>query len=304
MSTLTKSSAGSVVSLWRYPVKSMLGEELKAAEITERGLFGDRAYVLVDYASGKVASAKHPQKWPRLFDCRAAFVEPPRVGAEIPPVRITLPDGTVISSEQGDCNQAISDVFGREVALETLVPEAPGYEAYWPELEGLAPVGEPILTTPGETVTALPLALASPQGTFFDVAVIHLLTTATLNRLRDLYPAGRFEVRRFRPNIVVEVASDEKKFVENDWVGRTLAIGDEVRLRVTFPTPRCVMTTLAQGDLPRDSGILRTAAQHNRVKVGDFGFHGSAGVYADVLRSGKIRRGDAVRVERELTDLH
>ena len=129
---------------------------------------------------------------------------------------------------------------------------------------------------------------AMPAGTFFDLAVIHLLTTATVDRLRELYPQGRFEVRRFRPNIVVEPASDEKDFVENGWIGHTIAIGDQVRMKITEPCPRCVMTTLPQGDLPKDPGILRTAAQHNDVHVG---------VYASVLVGGSIRRGDEVTLE-------
>jgi uncharacterized protein YcbX len=129
---------------------------------------------------------------------------------------------------------------------------------------------------------------AMPTGTFFDLAVVHVLTTGTIDRLRELYPQGRFEVRRFRPNIVVEPASGEKNFVENAWIGHTLAIGDEVRLSITGPCPRCVMTTLPQGDLPRDPRILRTAAQHNQVNVG---------VYAAVLRGGRIHRGDPVRLE-------
>ena len=127
-----------------------------------------------------------------------------------------------------------------------------------------------------------------PAGTFFDLAVVHVLTTGTIDRLRELYPQGRFEVRRFRPNIVVAPASGEKNFVENAWIGHTLAIGDEVRLSITGPCPRCVMTTLPQGDLPRDPRILRTAAQHNQVNVG---------VYAAVLRGGTIRRGDPVMLE-------
>ena len=118
--------------------------------------------------------------------------------------------------------------------------------------------------------------------------MVHLLTTATLDRLRELYPQGRFEVRRFRPNIVVQLASGDKGFAENAWVGRTLAIGTAVRLSITGPCGRCVMTTLAQGDLPKDPGILRTAAQHNHVNVG---------VYAAVVRRGTICRGDPVSIE-------
>src|SRR3712207_901844 len=101
MSIRDEAPAGSVVAVWRYPVKSMMGEELNVAEVTRRGLLGDRAYALIDASSGKVASAKHPRKWAALFDCRAAFVEPPRGEGEVPSVRVTLPDGTMITSEQG-----------------------------------------------------------------------------------------------------------------------------------------------------------------------------------------------------------
>lgn len=270
---------GSVTSLWRYPVKSMLGEELSASEVTERGLLGDRAYALVDSADGKAATAKNPRKWPTLFGFSAIFLEPPHTGASVPPVRITLPDGATITSQQANINQVLSRALSRTVTLNAAGRADAGAgavnaEEYWPDMEGLEH---------RDTVTDFPL----PDGTFFDCAMVHLLTTATLDRLHQLYPQGRFEVPRFRPNIVVAPASDEKDFVENAWVGHTLAIGDTVRLSITGPCIRCVMTTLPQGDLPRDPGILRTAAQHNKVSVG---------VYATVQRGGMIRRGDAVKV--------
>jgi uncharacterized protein YcbX len=278
MSRTTQVEIGSVVSLWRHPVKSMMGEELNATEVTERGLLGDRAYAPVDSAEGKVVSAKNPSKWPNLFDFRATFIEPPRIGANVPPVRITLPDGTIATSQQRDLNEILSNALNRKVTLnatERSHVRPANAEEYWPDIEGL---------DYRDTVTDFPL----PEGTFFDCATVHLLTTATLDRLRELYLRGRFEVRRFRPNIVVEPASGEKSFVENAWIGHTLCIGDEVRLNISGPCPRCVMTTLPQGDLPKDLGILRTAAQHNQVNVG---------VYANVARSGTIRRGDAVRLE-------
>jgi uncharacterized protein YcbX len=275
MANATQIELDSVVSLWRYPVKSMMGEELNAAEVTERGLLGDRAYALLDSSTGKVVSAKNPRKWPNLFDFRAAFVEPPRKGEKLPPVRITLPNGTILSSEQRDLNQVLTNALGREVTLTKAAPQTPSLEEYWPDMEGLAH---------RETVTDETL----PAGTFFDLAVTHVLTTATINRLQDLYPEGRFEVRRFRPNIVVQPSSSEKNFVENAWIGHTLAIGDQVRLNITGPCPRCVMTTLSQGDLPRDPGILRTAAQHSQVNVG---------VYAAVVRGGMIHRGDPVTLQ-------
>ena len=275
MSDTTQTVVGSVVSLWRYPVKSMMGEELNATDVTERGLLGDRAYALMDPVTGKVASAKNPRKWGKLFDFRAAYIAPPRLGEQMPPVRVTLPDSTTVTSAQHDLYDILSNVLGREVTLGTLAPKAPSLEEYWPDMEGLVH---------RETITDE----AMPPETFFDFAVIHVLTTATLERLRELYPQGRFEARRFRPNVVVEVPSGETDFVEDAWIGHTLIIGDDVCLSITGSCPRCVMTTLPQGNLPRDLGILRTAAQHNQVNVG---------VYAAVLRGGTIHHGDPVRLE-------
>jgi uncharacterized protein len=288
MSDLAPTVLGSVVSVWRYLVKSMLGEELNAAEVTARGVLGDRAYALVDKADKKVASAKNPRKWPQLFDFRAAFVDRPHVGAPVPPVRITLPDGTIVTSGQADLHQILSQVLHREVTLDTIErgqqevvestfpnPWTAQAEEYWPDMEGL---------DYRDTVTDFAL----PEGTFFDCAAVHVVTTATLDRLRELYPQGRFEVRRFRPNIILETADGVKDFVENGWIGHTLTVGDAVRLSITGPCPRCVMTTLPQGDLPKDPGILRTAAQHNQANVG---------IYASVLQGGTMRRGDSVRLE-------
>jgi len=274
MSSFAAQTVGSVVALWRYPVKSMMGEELNASEVTQRGLVGDRAYALIDASSGKVASAKNPARWPGLFDFRAALVSPPSA-AGAGPVRITLPDGTLVASDQPGVSEALSRALGRPVRLESVAPEKPGLEEYWPDLEEL---------DHRDTVTDESM----PAGTFFDCAVVHLLTTAALDQLRRAYPEGRFEVRRFRPNIVVRTGEGESGFVESGWIGRTVAIGSRVRIRVTGPCPRCVMTTLAQGDLPRDLGILRTAARENRAHVG---------VYAAVVQPGTIRRGDPVRLE-------
>jgi uncharacterized protein YcbX len=260
----------------------MLGEELNSSYVTERGLVGDRSYALIDKETGKVASAKNPRKWGKLFDFRAAFIEdPPPQAVEniLPPVRITFPDGThIFSSDQDYIDYNLSSVLGREVRLMRANLAKPSYEEYWPDIEGLAQ---------RDNVTDE----AMPPQTFFDIAVIHIFTTSTINRLRELYPEGRFEVRRFRPNIVIESASCEEKkkdFIENLWVGKKLMIGEDIVLKVTAPCTRCVMITLPQGDLPKDLGTLRTVAQYNRV---------TAGVYATVHRGGTIRRGDQVRLE-------
>jgi uncharacterized protein YcbX len=201
-----------------------------------------------------------------------------------------LPDGTTVTSVQKDLNQVLSKALNRDVTLavtkhghvtgvQSSAPTAfaGSAEEYWPhDVEGL---------DYHDAVTDFVL----PTGTFFDTATVLILTTATLVHLGNLDPQGRFEVRRFRPNIVVEpeTTEAEKSFVENAWVGHTLAIGDEVRLSITTPCTRCVRTTLPQGDLPKDSGILRTAVQQN---------HGNVGVYAAVAHGGMIRRGDRIRL--------
>jgi uncharacterized protein len=221
---------------------------------------------------------------PTLFAFAATFIERSDSSAQPSAVRIRLPDGTVVTSDQSDVNQVLSKSINREVTLAAIergggtrspVPafQTARAEEYWPDMDGL---------DHRDAVTDFEL----PQGTFFDCATVHLLTTATLDRLRQFYPQGRFEVARFRPNIVVTPV-DGRTFVEHSWIGHTLAVGDEVRLNVTGPCGRCVMTTLAQGDLPMDSGILRTAVQQNRAKVG---------VYATVVRGGTIRCGDCVRL--------
>jgi uncharacterized protein YcbX len=267
---------GTVVSLWRYPVKSMLGEELNSSFVTERGLIGDRTYAIVDKKTGKVASAKNPTKWGKLFDFRSVFIDQPQVAENIPPVRVTFPDGMHILSDQDNIDNNLSNVLRQDVRLMKASLEKPIYEEYWPDIDGLAQ---------REKVTDE----AMPSQTFFDIAVVHLLTTSTINRLRELYPEGRFEVRRFRPNVVIESTAGEKDFIENTWIGKKVTIGEDVVLKITGPCTRCVMTTLPQGDLPRDLGILRTTARYNQVH---------AGVYASVHKGGSIRRGHLVRIER------
>jgi len=266
--------AGSVVSLWRYPVKSMMGEELRLTDILEYGVLGDRSYALIDTETGKVVSAKNPRKWPNMFSFMSRYVDVPKNGSPLPPVRITLADGTIIDSNQADINSIISNALGRSVRLEALVPQTPNLEEYWPDIAELD--NKDVVTDE-----------KMPEGTFFDLANIHLLTTSTLDKLRSLYPQGRFEVRRFRPNIVVNTGSEEPYFTENNWIGKTLAIGDNVLLKVTEPCPRCVMTTLAQGDLPQDSEILRTVLQKN---------NGHVGIYASVAQAGTVKCGDEIKV--------
>jgi uncharacterized protein YcbX len=195
------------------------------------------------------------------------------VGSTVPPVRVTLPDGGFAVSSSPDFAPTISATLGRPVTLLAIPPQNAELEEYWPDMEELA--NRDVVTDE-----------AMPPGTFFDLAVLHVLTTSTLDQLRELNPSSRFEPRRFRPNLIIDT-SGQKGFVENEWIGKTLAIGPEVRIHVTGPCPRCVMTTLPQGDLPKDPAILKTAARHNEARVG---------IYASVVQTGTIHIGDTLTV--------
>jgi uncharacterized protein YcbX len=266
---------GSVATLHRYPIKSMMGEELNATMVGPKGLIGDRLFAVSDPATGKIASAKNPSKWPTLFSFRAAYTGPLDGPGQIPPVMITLPDGETVMSGDNKLEEVLSGALGKSVKFMSSAPPSGTLEEYWPDIEGLPKRDE---------VTDE----AMPSETFFDLAIVHILTTATLDELRRLYPEGRPEARRFRPNIVLTTPPSIAGFAEEGWVGKVLCIGNEVKFQITGPCPRCVMTTLAQGDLPRDSGILKTALKHNQAHVG---------IYASVLQGGKIRRGDLARLE-------
>ena len=266
---------GVVAAIHRYPVKSMMGEELNFARIGPKGVLGDRVFSLADPVTEKIASAKNPSKWPALFAFRAAFTRPPEENGALPPVRITLPDGSNILTGDKNIEATLSASLGKPVRFLSGALGSGTLEEYWPDIEGLA--RRDVISEE-----------AMPSETFFDCAAIHFLTTATLDSLRGFYPEGRFESRRFRPNLVIETPSGIKGFPENDdWNEKVVAIGSEVKLRITGPCGRCVMTTLPQGDLPGDIGILKTAVKHNQARVG---------AYASVLEGGHVRRGDPVQV--------
>jgi uncharacterized protein YcbX len=275
-----------VASLFRYPVKSMLGEAIDRSYVGERGFLGDRAFAVVDETTGKVASAKHPRRWARLLECRAEFVDEPVAGADLPPVRITLPDGTTVESSDRDVDDRLSNFFDCRVRLDGNAPERPIMDQYRPAVEGFP-------ETTDETVVDEAMALVAPN-TYFDAAPLHIVSSATLRRLGELEPASVFSARRFRPNVLVEV-DGPPGFPENEWVDHTLAFGD-VRASIFLSAPRCVMTTLAQGDLPNDRGVLRAIARHNRFDIPGLGPSSCVGVYALVAASGTASVGQAVEV--------
>lgn len=268
---------GTVQALWRYPVKSMLGDSPGQLDVDPRGIRGDRAYALWDHASGRVASAKNPRLWQGLLGYRARFREEPTPEAPLPPVLIgpREDDGSAgICSGEDDVDAFLSELFGRRLSLLDSPPEGASLDQYWPPVEGRA----------FQDVTN---ALELPTGTFFDACPIHAITTATLEQLRQLEPELDFAVERFRPNLLIATPPESTGFVEEGWSGACLQIGEQLVLRIDGGCPRCVVTTLAQGALEENLEILRATARHNGVV---------AGIRLSVVSPGPVAVGDPVRL--------
>ncbi len=233
-----------------------------------------------------------------MLACRASFVEAPRPADELPPVRIELADGTSVMSDAEDVDAVLSRFFGRDVELARAAENGYTIDQYHPDEENYDPDGHRDEVVEAQLGAAFfnerGLPSAVPEGSFFDLFPLSVLTTSTLDQLGELEPQSRFDARRFRMNVIVDTPAPG--FVENEWPGRTVAIGGDVKLVVALPDPRCVMPSLAQEDLPKDSRILKALAQHNRLDVAGALFP-CAGVYAVAAATGTIRTGDSVSLD-------
>jgi uncharacterized protein len=280
---------GRVKEIWRYPVKSMAGERLDTCTLGTDGIPGDRGWAIRDESAGEIRGAK---KLPQLLLCAARYVEEPS-GGRIPVVEITLPDGRRVRSDRDEAADRLGALLGRRVTLWPRrppddvahylrgLPDKPDLEAELRDVFGRLP-DEPL-----PDLSTIPQELfqyTSIPGTYFDVLPVHVLTTATLAALARANGASRFDVRRFRPNFVVETDGDG--FVETGWNGRRLRIGGAA-VSLEMPTARCVMTTLPQGDLPKDPAVLRTVVRDADQNVG---------MYANVAAAGAIAVGDPVEL--------
>lgn len=276
-------AVGTVELLRRFPVKSMLGEAHETLTVSARGVTGDRAWAILDEATGKVASAKRAKLWRGLLTCAARTLNSEDGDA----IEVAMPDGTRHHAGDAVLDGLMSTLTGRAVRLISVPPPDAEVDRAHPEAqlaEGLdADVASDILK----------LGAAAPPGTFFDYAPLHLLTTATLDGLAAADDNGIEDVR-YRANVVIRSPLGVTGFVENDWVDGTVRIGASVALRIVLQTPRCAIPTLAHGALPPRPGALRAAADRNRVEIPGFGNQPCAGVYAQVLQGGNIRQGDAV----------
>jgi uncharacterized protein YcbX len=294
----TSEVVGSVAELWRFPVKSMRGERLEQADLTGLGLVGDRAYGLIDLKTGKVVSAKSVTLFPDMLDCQAAFVEPPQAGRELPPVRISLPDGTTVTSDSPDVDRVLSAHFRRELTFARTAPADYTIDQYHPDAENLDPAGHRDMFVEQKLGSAFfaeaGAASPVPVGSFFDLFPVSVLSLSALKQLSACQPQSRFEPSRFRMNVICDTT--RAGFVENDWVGHVLEIGEAARIRVATPDTRCVMTTLAQGNLPKDTDVLRALTRYNRLQIGADGLFPCLGVYGVVAAPGMLRVNDCLTV--------
>jgi len=282
---------GVVAEIQRYPVKSMQGERLDAVDIAADGLRGDRAWAARDEERGGIEGAR---KLPALLGCTARYREPLGASGPAPIPEIELPDGTQLRADDPETARRLSALTERRLTLWPRLPAsdvghyrrgAPDHDDLVEELRaifGRLP-DEPLPDLgafPAET-----LASSTIPGSYFDCYPLFLLTRASLASLEAAQPASRFDPRRFRPNLLIESTAGGG-FPENAWVGKRLRVGEAV-FEVPMECPRCVMTTHAFDDLPKDPSVMRTLVRENG---------GNLGIYASVAEPGLVRAGDSVEV--------
>ena len=250
-----------VVELWRYPVKSMQGERLDATTFDEV-IPGDRGWGIVDHETGHLMSAK---RYPLLLRGSARVDD----GACV----ITLPDGTVTSDRAPDVNDVLSSWLERRVTLETPQPDTTmAIDIEWDDGDD----------EPGELAV---FDFPTQPGRFHDsTSAIHIISTATLAHLEREVGTGAGDVRRFRPNIVVEADDPFLPFIEEAWVDQTLAVGSGTAW-VKKPTDRCAVITREQATFPASRDTLRYLARTNGR---------NAGVSAQPRRAGTVAVGDTI----------
>ena len=282
-------TVGRIKELWRYPVKGMAGERMEACELAANGLSGDRHWALRDDVRCEIQSCKTR---PQLLGCQARHRAAGRSNGPAP-VDITFPDGSVLGSDSPGIHARLSALTGKASTLEALRP--PSDVAFYrrhklDDHTWLAELAATFTREEGEPLpdfNGLPPILVdhvSVPGTFFLVTPVHVLTTATLAGLKRRNPGADWDVRRFRPNIVIETTEGLEGLAEQAWIGGRLKIGAAI-INCAGATPRCGAITRAQGNLAFDSSVLRTI-----VKEADQ----TAGIYGTVETAGTLKIGDAV----------
>ncbi len=304
---------GTVQQIWRHPVKSMAGEKLNECAVDSLGIPGDRGWALRDETTGEITNGK---RIPLLMECAARYREQPVQGTT-PAVKIKFPDGTQVGSGDADVNSRLSQVLGKDVTLWPLQPannkahyrrksvaartlgrlsrfkafrEAlPAVISLTNQEAGLREIFSREADEPIPNLAVMPpevLEFTSPPGTYFDAFPINVLTTASLEAMSRFNPNAVWDVRRFRPNFLIETAKEFEGLIEAGWSGRILRVGS-VELKCEIPCARCGMTSHGHSGLPKDPSVLRSIVKDANQNLG---------VYASVVQSGGVSIGDPVEL--------
>lgn len=244
--------AGAVSAIWRYPVSGLQGEKLPKCTITERGVAGDHVYAL-------------------RTKTRPPILDP-----------LTQLSSSVRTTGLPGMLELNARIEGDPLGEHLLSIFSDGTRIYSSDTVDTGDLSE-LLGLQVEVVSYPRIVESRVRAG----RTLHLLTDASLKRMRSLYPAGDFDERRFRPNIVVRAQGDG--FVEDRWLHREVELGDEVRVFVTKSNIRCKMTTMKQAGLTEDKGILRTIERENSNRLG---------VMCTVAKEGSLSVGSEVSLVR------
>lgn len=272
---------GTITALNRYPVKSLLGESVDTSKATERGLVGDRTHCLIDDETGKVASAKAPRLWRDLLQYRATSTSNG--------ITVTMPDGTVLA--ESDVAGTLTKCLGRRVTLSSAREAGASLDRSDPNQVLEKGVDEQVSSDP------LEIGQAAPMGGFFDFAPVQVLVKNSLQAIASAVPDQEITMARYRANILLDIP-DARPFVENDWRGKVITIG-EVKLHIVAPTPRCAVPMLEHGTLPPSPGAVSAVARLNRTAMPELapGLFPCLGAFAVVASPGELRVGQTIVVE-------
>jgi uncharacterized protein YcbX len=273
----------SVLNIYRYPVKSMMGESMSEVNIGETGIPGDRSWAVRDEKRGGIRGGK---KIPQLMMLAA------QSGPTAP--LITAPDGDSASASSEHINEWLSGKLNHPVTLWPLLPadQLDHYRRGAPDTEDLGQELRAVFgRLPDEPLPDLTgfeelLEFESPPGTYFDAFPISIMSLQSLNIMNQLAGESRFDVRRFRPNLLVDMPDNDQSFPEQALLGKTLSVGS-AQLKIEMTCPRCSMTTHGFDDLPRDTEIMRKLVNH---------CDGNLGIYASVQTPGQISIEDHIEI--------
>ena len=280
---------GTIKQIWRYPVKSMGGQQRDGCRLNDRGIPGDRGWAVRDEADGEIKSGR---SIPALLQCDARYLEAPAAD-RVPHVEITLPGGGVTTSAAPGVSAILSQLAGRTVTLWPLQPASDiehyrrrttSDQAFLRRIFALEPE-EPLpdlarMPSRGEAARGF----VTPPGSYVDAFPLHILTTASLDRLRSASPDAVIDERRFRPSLLIETDRGLEGFVEQEWSGIHLRIGG-ARVKIEGPTVRCAITTQAQRGLPKEPSVMRALVREAEQYLG---------VYASIVSPGDVSVGDPV----------